>query len=96
MTIFDHRRLTNDVFKLDLERMRRGWYSDKYFENIGAMLTHLAEQKYHYRGRAPLIHGFAPEELANVETGNLEVEMQWFTRRPGTTLVAGVDKALAM
>ena len=25
-----------------------------------------------------------------------EVEMQWFTRRPGTTVVVGVDKALAM
>jgi hypothetical protein len=23
--------LTNDTFKLDIERMRAGWYTDKYF-----------------------------------------------------------------
>jgi nicotinate phosphoribosyltransferase len=34
MSIFDNKRLTNETFKLDIERMRRGWYSDKYFENI--------------------------------------------------------------
>ena len=28
--------------------------------------------------------------------GDIEVEMQWFTRRPGKTVVVGVDKALAM
>ena len=44
MSIFDHKRLTNKTFKLDIERMRRGWYSDKYFENIGRMLTALAAE----------------------------------------------------
>ena len=34
MTIFNSERLTNDVFKIDVKRMRKGWYSDKYFENI--------------------------------------------------------------
>ena len=43
MTVFDRKRLTNEVFKLDVERMRRGWYSDKYFENIGAASVHLSE-----------------------------------------------------
>ena len=38
MSIFNDQRLTNDVFKLDVERMRRGWYSDKYFANILTML----------------------------------------------------------
>ena len=37
MSIFDGKRLTNETFKLDIERMRRGWYSDKYFENINRM-----------------------------------------------------------
>jgi nicotinate phosphoribosyltransferase len=96
MTIFDKTRLTNDTFKLDLERMRRGWYSDKYFENIGAMLAALARQGYHYRGRAPRAGGIPVHQLGEVEVGNLEVEMQWFTRRPGSTLVVGVDKSLAM
>jgi len=96
MTLFDKTRLTNDTFKLDLDRMRRGWYSDKYFENIGAMLTALAAQGYHYSGHAPRVGGVTLDQLSEVEVGNLEVEMQWFTRRPGSTLVVGVDKSLAM
>jgi nicotinate phosphoribosyltransferase len=32
MSIFDGKRLTSDAFKLDIERMRAGWYSDKYFD----------------------------------------------------------------
>jgi nicotinate phosphoribosyltransferase len=93
MSIFDHTRLTNDTFKLDVERMRQGWYSDKYFENIGAMLTLLAEQGYRYAGLQPRLQGADP---AGADVGDLEVEMQWFTRRPGTTVVVGVDKALEM
>jgi len=75
MSIFDGQRLTNASFKLDVERMRRGWYSDKYFQNIEGMLTALS---------------------ADTNIGDTEVEMQWFTRRPGKTVVVGVDKALAM
>ncbi len=93
MTTFDRIRLTNDVFKLDVERMRQGWYSDKYFENISAMLTHLAAAGYRYSGQAPRLH---VPQLDEVEVGNLEVEMQWFTRRPGNTIVIGVDKCLEM
>lgn len=97
MTTFDHYRLTNDIFKLDLDRMRQGWYSDKYFENIEAMLTTLAAQGYKYEGSQPRVNGgLTPAQLMEVEVGNIEVEMQWFTRRPGKTIVVGVDKALAM
>ncbi len=94
MSIFDRKRLTNEVFKLDIERMRRGWYSDKYFENIHRMLGALSQRGYEYAGQHPhLPPGVSPE---GVRTGDIEVEMQWFTRRPGTTVVVGVDKALAM
>ena len=93
MSIFDGRRLTDETFKLDIERMRRGWYSDKYFENITAMLTACAESGYRYTGHFPNLRDV---DLADVDVGNLQVEMQWFTRRPGTTVVVGVDKALAM
>jgi nicotinate phosphoribosyltransferase len=94
MSLFDGKRLTNDTFKLDVERMRRGWYSDKYFENINRMLTVLSAEGYTYSGR----HNNLPEGISadNIATGDLEVEMQWFGRRLGTTLVVGVDKALAM
>ena len=94
MSIFDTTRLTNETFKLDIERMRRGWYSDKYFENIGRMLTALAAEKYYYSGqRHNLLPDISPEKIA---VGDIEVEMQWFTRRLGSTIVVGVDKALEM
>jgi nicotinate phosphoribosyltransferase len=94
MSIFDHKRLTNETFKLDIERMRRGWYSDKYFENIGRMLATLASEGYTYSGQnhnLPL--DVSPE---NIAVGDIEVEMQWFTRRAGNTIVVGIDKSLEM
>jgi len=94
MSIFNKKRLTNESFKLDIERMRKGWYSDKYFENIGRMLRVLAEEGYTYSGKYHnLPDGVSPEEIA---VGDIEVEMQWFTRRLGKTTVVGVDKSLAM
>src|SRR5215208_4786604 len=94
MSIFDNKRLTNETFKLDVERMRRGWYSDKYFENIGRMLTVLASEEYTYSGHYHnLPANVSPEEIA---VGDIEVEMQWFTRRMGNTVVVGVDKSLEM
>ena len=94
MSLFDHQRLTNATFKLDIERMRQGWYSDKYFVNIAKMLTVLGEQGYCYQGKKPrLPPGISSEDIC---AGDLEVEMQWFTRRSGKTLVVGVDKALSM
>ena len=94
MSIFDGKRLTNETFKLDIERMRRGWYSDKYFENIGRMLTALAADGYTYSGKYHnLPASISPDDIA---VGDIEVEMQWFTRRVGGTIVVGVDKALAM
>ena len=94
MSIFDNKRLTNETFKLDVDRMRRGWYSDKYFVNIAQMLTVLSGQGYTYQGKHPALPpGFSPEKIA---CGDIEVEMQWFTRRVGTTIVVGIDKALTM
>jgi nicotinate phosphoribosyltransferase len=94
MSIFDLKRLTNKTFKLDIERMRRGWYSDKYFENIGRMLAVLADEGYNYSGvNHNLPRDISPE---NIAVGDIEVEMQWFTRRLGSTIVVGVDKSLEM
>ncbi len=94
MSIFDGQRLDNATFKLDIERMRRGWYSDKYFTNIATMLTILAERGYRYYGSGHNLPPHLPSQ--GIPVGDLEVEMQWFTRRPGTTIVVGVDKALTM
>ena len=94
MSIFDQKRLTNETFKLDIERMRRGWYSDKYFENIGRMLTVLASEGYKYSGTYHNLPADVSPE--NIAVGDIEVEMQWFTRRMGNTIVVGVDKTLEM
>ncbi len=94
MSIFDGKRLTNETFKLDIERMRQGWYSDKYFANINRMLVDLAGENYRYAGS----HHNLPAHISpeNIAVGDMEVEMQWFTRRIGPSIVVGVDKALAM
>ncbi len=95
MSVFNGIRLTNEVFKLDIERMRRGWYSDKYFENSVRMYEELVRRGWRFGGRAPeLAEKKIP--LDTVSIGDMHVEMQWFTRRRPFTLVAGVDKALAM
>lgn len=81
MSIFDETRLKSETFKLDAARMQRGWYSDKYFGNIVTLLSALSAEGCEFGG---------------AETGDIEVEMQWFTRRQPFSVVAGVDKALAM
>ncbi|HMN15852.1 MAG TPA: nicotinate phosphoribosyltransferase, partial [Bellilinea sp.] len=84
MSLFNGRRLNNETFKLDFERMRTGWYSDKYFVNIAAMLAALSREGYLYSGSNALLpEGVSAEGIA---TGDIEVEMQWFTRRPGRTV----------
>src|SRR6187401_2839160 len=95
MTVFDRRRLPASVFKLDVERMRQGWYSDKYFNNIARTLAELAAAGYRFGGSAPDLSDL-DVDLANVDVGSIEVEMQWFPRRIPASVVVGVDKALAM
>jgi len=94
MSLFDGKRLDNQTFKLDIERMRKGWYTDKYFTNITIMLEKLSTLNQSYTGSNFRI----PENLdvEKIINGDIEVEMQWFTRRQGQTIVVGVDKALTM
>src|SRR5688572_7763590 len=75
--------------------MRCGWYSDKYFINIAATLAELAKAGYRFGGTNPDLSDLGVD-LANVDVGSIEVEMQWFPRRQPSCVVVGVDKALAM
>ena len=93
MSIFDNKRLPSHIFKIDTERMPRGWYTDAYFNNIATMLTRLAEQGYTFAGRSPLCERV---DCSHVECGDIVVEMQWFTRRRPYAVIAGVDEALAV
>lgn len=92
MSLFNETRLTNQVFKLDIERMRRGWYSDKYFGNVELMLEKLQRENYRYDSRRTQQISLQAE----IPVGDLEVEMQFFTRRAPYAIIVGVDKALAM
>ena len=71
MSLFNHQRLGNETFKLDIERMRKGWYSDKYFVNIALMLAELSRQNYEYSGEYPNL----PKEdcAACIPSGDIEV-----------------------
>jgi nicotinate phosphoribosyltransferase len=95
MSIIDQKRLPPDVFKLDDERMRRGWYSDHYFNNMTSILSALAAQGYRFEGQCPELTAQGVE-VANVDVGNIEVDMQYFTRRAPFSVVTGVDHALAI
>ncbi len=94
MSIFNHLRIDPEVFKLDIDRLQKGWYSDKYFVNITNMLVQLRNMDFSYTPHTDqLLTSFANTAM---NPGDLEVEMQWFTRHPGKTLIVGVDKALAI
>src|SRR5665811_2920 len=57
-------------------------------------LKTLAYEGYTYQGHDDhLPIGVSAE---GVPCGDIEVEMQWFTRRSGTSVISGVDKALTM
>jgi nicotinate phosphoribosyltransferase len=95
MSLFDRRRLPASVFKLDVERMRRGWYSDGYFLTVARLLAELAREGYRFGGTAPDLSDL-DLDVRGVDVGDIEVEMQWFPRRKPSTVVVGIDKALAI
>ncbi len=93
MTLFDHRRLTNDVMKLDIEGLRRGIYSDKYFENIVGVMEGARAAGYTFSGTRPRD---LPEDLSGLDVSDLIVEAQIFMRRAPFALVGGIDASLTM
>lgn len=71
---------------MDIEGLRKGLYTDKYFINIQKILAGLEKQTYKSINQ-PLQH-------SSYDVSTAEVEMQVFTRRPGA-VVCGIDFALA-
>jgi len=90
VSFFDHKRLPASLFQIDEERIKKGWYSDVYFLNQIKILQRLAEEGYRFQGQSDL----KDVDCSNVDTGNIEVEMQIFTRRQPGSLIAGVDESL--
>lgn len=97
MSIFDGKRLPLETFKMTneiIDKMRTGWYSDVYFNNTVKVLNQLAVEGYQFGQQESDLDG-----IVNVETlknGELEVEMQFFTRRKPFSIIVGVDEALAI
>ncbi len=93
MTIFDRERVTQSVMHFDMDGLRRGFYSDKYFANIVRILEGARADGYHFAGNSPRS---LPQDAAGLDIGDLIVEAQVFNRRSPVALVAGVDAALSM
>ncbi len=95
MSRFNGKRLNNRTFKLDIERMRQAWYSDKYFWNIADTLQRLAGAGYRFRGQSEALDRLGIDPAA-VDVGNMHVEMQVFCRRVPGAIVCGIDKTLTI
>lgn len=89
------KRFPPDVFKIDAERMRRGWYSDAYFSNVAFILTVLAERGYRFQGKYPVVKS-PGAHLGDVDVGNMVAEMQFFTKRKPFSIACGTDEAIAI
>lgn len=64
MSLFDGgKRLPPERFSLDLEGLRRGFYTDSYFVNIARLLTELSKWGYRYARRYPYPSVCRPHEL---------------------------------
>ncbi len=92
MSIFNGERLKKETFRIDPERMRRGWYSDAYFPNTVRILNELSKENYTFQGKSDI----RDIDCREVKNGDIRVEMQFFTRRKPFSVVAGVDEALAI
>jgi nicotinate phosphoribosyltransferase len=93
MTVFDQLRLTNTTFNLSFDRLRQGYYSDRYFANVVEIMKGLAASGYGFAGQTPRQ---APVDPTGLAVADLVVEAQVFNRRQPYALIAGVDVALAV
>ncbi|KPK82894.1 MAG: hypothetical protein AMJ81_08940 [Phycisphaerae bacterium SM23_33] len=94
MTRMDGKRLDASTFQID-PGIRRGRYSDEYFRNAAEILTGLAAEGYRFAGTCPALEA-AGVDPAGLHTGDVEVEMQYFTKRQPASIAAGIDQAIAI
>jgi nicotinate phosphoribosyltransferase len=93
MTAFNGKRLANETLRLDVDGLRRGRYTDKYFSNVLHILEGLRKSGYVFAGQSPRELEI---DVSQVKIGEIEVEAQIFNRRGPYALIGGVDVALAM
>jgi nicotinate phosphoribosyltransferase len=75
-----------------IKNLRRGYYSDQYFNNTQLILETLASEEY----RFPMVESdlTGTIDVDGQRVGDIEVELQFFTRRAPLAVVAGMDEAL--
>lgn len=97
MTWYMQKRLSVDTFKMTdeiIDNLRRGWYSDEYFNNTIRVLKARAEKKIPFGNKKNDLEGIV--SIEDEINGDIIVEMQFFTRRKPFSVIAGVDEALAI
>lgn len=82
-------------FGFDIEAIRRGRFTDQYFNNVRRVLDALAGEGARYAGASPPAE-LAGCDLSDVAIGALEVDVQVFTRRKPFSIAAGVECVLAL
>ena len=96
MTIFDKKRLPENLLNLDYENIRKGFYSDKYFIHIYTLLSKLSEKNYQFNNSPSKRLKCSNIDLSSINIGDIEVQAQYFTRRSPYSIIAGIDRALAI
>ncbi|NQT20988.1 MAG: nicotinate phosphoribosyltransferase [Planctomycetes bacterium] len=86
------RKLSPEDYDFDYDGLRRGYYSDAYFANGARVLQRLSEEAWCYSGEHPRAN-VAHLDPTRIPIGDIEVEMQFFTKRKPYSLAAGVDAA---
>ena len=83
------------TYDFDYEALRNGYFSDAYFRNGATVLQRLSEEGVLYCGECPRLN---VERLVRnkVLVGDIEVEMQYFTKRRPFCIAAGIDPAIAI
>lgn len=92
MALDDTSWLPKKVFPIDVQKLRQGWYTDAYFTNIVRIMERLTQEGYTFQGQAAL----KDLDCSKVETGELEVEMQFFSRRKPLGVIVGIEEALSI
>lgn len=78
----------------DFDGIRRGFYTDAYFNNIRSMLEALSKEEYSFDGNSPVAE-LKRVDVSELLCGDAEVEMQFFHKKDGVVL-CGIEHAVTI
>ena len=79
---------------MDKDNLRKGYYSDQYFNNTVEILQTLSEEGYFFPDIDTDLNDIVDTEGCSI--GDLVVEMQFFTRRKPYVIISGINEVLKM